>query len=169
MCPSLAQHSGPGLGLQQALGQYWQRDGMWLLPFGGRTFPVRGVPWSKHNHSHHLPPRSCQHGFPRCSEAWDTTSVTPWAPVLRRAGRGGGAGAYQIHDNSLFIYFVYISFLTFHLNKILGIPKERRPINCQIALTALCDRWEPKVKGKEPRTLSKQKPGLRLKFFGFLH
>lgn len=40
---ALPQHSAPALGL--AFGQYWQREGMWLLPFRGRAFSIGGGSW----------------------------------------------------------------------------------------------------------------------------
>lgn len=64
------------------------------------------------------------------------TFVTAWPPVPRRVRQG----VYRIHDGSLFIYFVYISFLRFYLNKILGIKKERSPRNCRLAVALSHDR-----------------------------
>lgn len=51
-----------------------------------------------------------------------------------------GAGAYRIDDSSFLIYFVYISLLRFHLNKIL-VSTKRSPRNCRIAVMLSHDRW----------------------------
>ena len=56
------------------------------------------------------------------------------------SSKEGGAGAYWIHDGSFLIYFVYISFLRFHLNKIL-VNTKRSPRNCRIAVMLSRDRW----------------------------
>lgn len=39
-------------------------------------------------------------------------------------GGGSGVGAYWIHDSSLCIYFLYIYFLRYYVNKILGMKKK---------------------------------------------
>lgn len=115
--PSLAQRSSAGLGLQQALGQRQQREGMWSLPFGGRIFPVGGGSLAgtiQMSLPSPFSPQLSTRPSPRCRGAWDRAFVTVWFPVLRRAGWRRGRGLPDPRQFPLYLlrvrFFSKISF-----------------------------------------------------------
>ena len=103
----------------------------WVTPCGRRVCEEGPRAWMSHRSLVSLPPPT--------ASTWPWDALTREQGLLAPSSKEGEAGAYCIYDSSFLTDFVYISFLRFHLNKIL-VNTERSPRNCIIVIMLSCDR-----------------------------